>query len=143
VRHVKLLTREKGELHLLLLNGWEKNWAVLKGTAYGDLVTVVDKDTIDHALHGWSRPLVDALGIPPEGALRKVPLEARQCWFREKRPPNDRRCPLQGPECHHASQKMPWCFELTEADDALRRAASEAIEQWRAGVYVVVVRGGD
>jgi hypothetical protein len=138
-RSIKLITREKGELHLLLLTGWEGEWAILRGTVYGDLLSVISRDVVDHALHGWSRPLVDALGIPPDGALRKVPVAARWCWLKHKRPPHLRSCPLQGPECHHVAKKMPWCFEPTEADDSIRRMAAKAIEQWREGVYVVVV----
>jgi hypothetical protein len=138
-RRVKLPTSEMGELQLLLLTGWEEPWACLRGTPFGDLLSTASREAVDHALHKLSRPLVDSLGIPPVGALRKVPEESRVCLLR--RPgPNRKACPIQGSECHIEAPKMPWCFEPDGiGDEAVRRAAGLAIEQWRAGVYVVVV----
>lgn len=138
-RLVKLPTREMGEVQLLLLSGWEKNWTVLKGTVFGDLLSVVSREAVDHALHGLSRPLVDVLGIPPEGALRKIPKGQGVCWHRVRRPGQRRACPIQGAECHLRAEKMPWCFEPTVDDGEVRRVASKVIELWRQGVYVVVV----
>lgn len=136
---MKLSTREMGDLQLLLLTGWEEPWAHLRGTPFGDQLSVVSREVVDHALHRLSRPLVDSLGIPPEGALRKIPEASRLC-LRRKRFQNNRPCPLQGPECHVLSPKMPWCFEPDDVEsEEVRRAASLAIEHWRAGVYVVVV----
>lgn len=138
-RRVKLPTLEMGEVQLLLLTGWEEPWNRLRGTPFGDQLSVVSREAVDHALHGLSRPLVDSLGIPPVGALRKIPDESRECLLR-RRGQNHRPCPLYGPECHVESPKMPWCFEPDGIEDeGVRRAAGLAIEQWRAGVYVVVV----
>lgn len=138
-RRVKLPTREMGEVQLLLLTGWEEPWDRLQGTPFGDLLSPVSREVVDHALHKLSRPLVDSLGIPPVGALRKVPEVSKHCWFR-RRGENYPACPLRGPECHVLDPKMPWCFEPDGiADETARRAASMAVEQWRAGVYVVVV----
>jgi len=104
---------------------------------------VVSREVVDHALHRLSRPLVDSLGIPPQGALRKIPEASRLC-LRRRRFANNRPCPLQGPECHVLATKMPWCFEPDDIEDeAIRRAASMAIEHWRAGVYVVVIEEDD
>jgi hypothetical protein len=138
---VKLPTQEMGEVQLMLLNGWEGEWARLRGTPIGELFSVVSREVVDHALHRLSRPLVDSLGIPPEGALRKVPAVSRQCWLRLRRPGMRRACPLQGPECDIRTTKpLPHCFEPDGIEDeALRRIATQAIELWRQGVYVVVV----
>lgn len=143
-RRVKLPTLEKGEVQLLLLNGWEKEWAILRDTAFGNLFSVVPHAAVEHALRRLSRPLVDALGIPPEGALRKVPKVSRECLLRRKRT-GHRPCPFYDRnQCFPIATKMPWCFEPDGIEDEkIRKMAAQAIELWREGVYVVVVmRGG-
>jgi hypothetical protein len=137
-RRVKLPTSEMGDVHLLLVDGWTEGWDVLKDTVFGAQVSVLSREVVDHALHRYSRPLVDALGIPPEGALRKVP---RLCWHRRKRSDNQFACPLYDKhDCQTPSPKMPWCFEPDGGfDETVRKKASEAIELWREGVYVVVM----
>jgi hypothetical protein len=135
-----LPTREKGELQLLAVwqkdGHWEPEWEPLRGTPFGDLLSVVPEETLNHALTGWSRPLVQALGISPEGALRKIPKEAQQCLRRSK-------CPLYDAKCVPLAREMPWCFEPDGVkDDGVRYAASRVIEEWRAKVYVVIVTEG-
>lgn len=136
---MKLPTLEMGEIEVLTIDEkdgkWEPDWEPLRGTRIGDQFSVVARQTIDHALHGLSRPLVDALGIPPSGALLKLPQDARECRLR-------RRCPFYEPkQCHPRASKMPWCYEPDGIDDDLERlAAAKAIEEWRQGVYLVIVR---
>lgn len=139
-RRVKVPTRERGELILDLIDEadgvWEPEWEVLRETIYGSLFSVVAKDTLECALRGWTRPLVGELGIPPQGALRKIPLESRQCFKRGK-------CPMYLPQlCFPESKNMPWCFEPDGvASEVVRTQATRAIETWREGVYLVVVKG--
>ena len=142
-RRVKLPTLEMGEVQLLLLEGWEKDWALLKGTAFGDLFSEVPHEAVEHALRRLSRPLVDALGIPPEGALRKVPAASRECFMRPRRA-GKRPCPLYDRfRCYPTAPEMQWCFEPDAIEDEdVRRMAARAIELWREGVYVVVVVQG-
>ena len=137
-RRVKLPTLEMGDVHLWLVDGWTDGWDILRGTPIGDLLSVISRGVINHALHRWSRPLVDALGIPPEGALRKVPQE---CWARRKQPGNLFACPLHDKHaCLVSSPKMPWCFEPDGIEETeIRKKASEAVMLWRDGVYVVIV----
>jgi len=138
-RQVKISTREMGTLRLLLItekNGvWEEEWEPLRGTVFGDQFTVTDRETIEQALKRWSRPLVDALGITPEGALKKIPPESRECF-------KCKRCPLYNEKlCFPESKNMPWCFEPGGvASESVRYAATRAFEQWRDRVYLVVVR---
>lgn len=136
-RRVKLPTLEMGDVHLYLVHNWTSGWDVLRGTIFGEQISVVPKEVVDHALHRLSRPLVNALGIPPEGALRKVP---RQCWHRKKREDKPFPCPLyEKRTCLVTSPKMPWCFEPDgDFSEAVRKKAAEAISLWREGVYVVV-----
>ena len=139
-RRVKLPTQEMGEIQLMLLDGWEEPWALLRDTLIGNQFSMVYREAVDHALHKLSRPLVDSLGIPPDGALRKVPEGSRLCWLRVRQG-RQRECPIQGPECDIRSPKMPTCFEPDGFDDeAVRFIAARAIELWREGVYVVVVQ---
>lgn len=136
---MKLPTREMGEVTLLVTwekaGQWEPEFEPLRGTRIGDQVSVIDQAALDHALHGLSRPLVDALGIPPAGALRKLPEAARECLQRRK-------CPFyEARDCHPGGKAMPWCYEPDGiADPAEKTAAARIIEEWRQGVYVVVVR---
>lgn len=136
-----LPTREMGDVTVLTINElpdgkWESEWEPLRGTHIGGLFSVVFKSVIDHALHRYSKPLVDALGIPPEGALRKIPPGSRECLLR-------RRCPFYDKaQCHPRGKKMPWCFEPEEIEnEAERLTATKAIQEWRQGVYLVIVQG--
>jgi hypothetical protein len=141
MRRVKLPTREGiGEVVLALLTGWEKPWDALRNTKYAASFSRVSKKAIDHALHGWSKPLSDSLGISPQGALLKVAKEQRECFLRHKgegRKP----CPLYNKAiCHIQSPKMPWCFEPDNiSTNEIRSAAAQAIALWREGVYLVIV----
>ena len=138
-RLVKLPTLEMGELHLLLISEskgvWEEEWEPLRGTVFGDQFTVLSKEVLDHGLHRWTKPLVDALGITPEGALRKIPRESRECFQRK-------RCPLYIPSrCFPESKNMPWCFEPDGvASEQVRHTATRAFEYWRDRVYLVVIK---
>jgi hypothetical protein len=133
-----LRPRELGKLELYLIYNtageWESSWRALQDHEVAALFTVVTKTVMDQALVGWTKPLVDALGVQPQGALRKLPVVARECDTRT-------RCSLYAPnECHPTAKKMPWCYTPGGlVDDELRRLVSEAINLWREGVYVVVV----
>jgi len=140
-RRVRLPTAEKGTLEVLVVRSkggtWEGDWEALKGTPVGRSFSVVKQADFDHVLNGLSKPFVDALGLPPEGALRKLP--TKQCARRD-------RCTLHdGKRCVTDSKKgLPWCFELAGLDlpPAAMTLATEVLFGWRSGVYVVVVEDG-
>lgn len=137
-RRLKIKTHELGDLELYLIyqygERWEDTWERAQGLEAMGLLTTVDKAMMDHALAGWTSPLVKALGIPPEGALRKLPVMNRVC---ERRDP----CPFYRPkECVPLATKMPWCFEPSGIEDPnARRLLAELVQFWRQGVYTVVV----
>lgn len=138
-RPVKVKTQEMGQVRLMLIREqggtWEEEWEPLRGTVFGDQFTSTTKETIEHALKGWSRPLVDALGIPPEGALKKIPPESRQCFRRHVCPIYDQKI------CFPEARNMPFCFEPDGvAQEAVRYAATRAFEQWRDRVYLVIIK---
>lgn len=136
-RRLKVETREMGFVEMLLIyaNGdeWESEWRALQGTDVGNLFTVLTKEVMDHALWGYSKPLVSALGLPPQGALRKMahPLCSNRvgCTFYEAR------------DCVPTGRNLPHCYQpeglLSEESRSL---AYEAVRLWREGVYIAVVK---
>lgn len=133
---MKFITAEKGVLEVLAISQqndvWEEPWDVLRGTPIGALFSVVSRRNLNHVLDGFSKPFVSALGIPPEGALRKV---SQHCW---------KKCSLYDPKlCNVLSKKLlPWCFEPVMAEGTSQKVltqASEAIRYWTEKVYLVVV----
>jgi hypothetical protein len=119
------------ELYLIYDEGgtWEEQWRPLQGLM--DL-PIVSKETMDHALQGWTRPFVDQLGPPPNGMLHKLSVSAKRCSFEITCPFYDKR------RCFVLSEKVPWCFEPTGISPG--NLAAEVIKLWKQGVYVIVIR---
>jgi len=132
-RRLKLSTAEMGEVELYLIydvgGTWEETWQPLQGVM--DIPSVA-KETMDHALRGWTRPLVDNLGPPPKGMLRKLSKQAQRCAHEDP-------CPFYMPRrCGVLFSKMPWCFE---PDGIVPGSlAADIIKLWRQEVYVVTVQ---
>jgi hypothetical protein len=121
------------ELYLIYDEGgiWEADWRPMQGA--GLALPEVTKADMDHALHGWTRPLVSALGPPPEGRLRLLPKAARHCE-------HARTCSLfDKKRCGILIPKMPWCFEPAGFLTAPQLVA-EVVKMWRAQVYVLLVK---
>lgn len=136
-RQLKLKTLELGDLELYLIyqygEVWEDAWVAAQGLPIAELFTTVHFETMNHALRGWTSPLVKALGLSPAGALRKLPLKDRTCYKKTI-------CPLYTKDCQPQSLKMPWCFEPgSVVDITARRLGAEAIRLWKLGVYLIVV----
>lgn len=127
-----------GEVQLLVYwpkgEGWDPEIEALRGTRIGDQIPVIEENTLNLALHGLSKPLVNALGIPPFGALLKLPKAATVCSQRK-------RCPMfDETQCFPTTKrKLPWCFE-PDLKDEPRVAAAKVIAEWRQGVYVVAIK---
>jgi hypothetical protein len=133
-RRLKIPTAEMGEIELFVISvtpeGWGE-WEDVRESPFGKLISVVPFSAYDHALRGWSKPLVTALGLPPEGALRKMPTLAKQCGLR-------RDCIFyKKAKCHPFSKKMPWCYEPQGVGAAPH--STEILSMWREGVYVIAV----
>ena len=131
-RRLQIPSLEMGVLQLYLIykeaGQWEQEWRPVQGVLE---LPVVSKEVMDHALHGWTRPLVDALGPPPQGRLLLLPRAARECAYKTRcRSYNAKRCGL-------LLKKMPWCFEPAELESKL--LVAEIIKLWREEVYVLVV----
>jgi hypothetical protein len=120
------------ELYLIYDEGgtWEEEWRDLQGVI---ALPVISKEDMDHALHGWTRPLVDQLGPPPQGMLRQLPQAARSCR-------HERACPFYNKRrCGLLLGKMPWCFEPAGFSGA-HNLVAEVVKYWRSEVYVLLVR---
>lgn len=131
-RRLKLDTKELFRLDLLVIREsdgvWELEWEPLRTTAMAQLFSRVPREALEHALRGWSWPLVSALGLPPEGALHKLPETAKSCQ-------DYLTCKLRSAkDCHPLAKKMPWCFHPA----GLPPPAEEAVRLWREKVYVLV-----
>lgn len=139
-RRIQLPSKELGELSLLGIwekgGVWEEEWEPLRQTAIGKLFSSVSQGTWDNALFGLTRPLATQLGLPPYGALRKLPPHARTCG-------KSKSCVFfDAQTCFPTTTKlMPWCYEPSGiSDEKVRSAAAKAIELWREGVYLVIVK---
>lgn len=135
-RRLKVKTLELGDLELYLIyqhgDEWEDEWRPIQGNPLTELLTVVSKEIWDHALAGFTKPLVKALGIPPQGALRKLPESS--CSQRTHCPFYERKL------CNARSKVIRHCFEPDVTDDPVaRKLGSDLIRLWSEGVYVVVV----
>jgi len=138
-RRVKVQTKEMGlvDLYLIYETGglWETEWQPLQGAkGFADQFATLDKEQMEQAYFGWTRPLVAALGPSGEGMLLTVPTATRQCQARSS-------CPFYRPlDCSSTSKKMPWCYVPEGFTDTERSLAAECIRLWREGVYIIVVR---
>ncbi len=136
-RRLKVRTKEMGDLEVYAIYStagvWEEDWRPLQSMWVADLVTKVPAAYMEHALRGLSSPLIKALGLPPWGALRRLPLAARECGQKGV-------CELYvAQNCHPGSKKMPWCYEPGDLSGALAVRATEVITMWRDGVYLIVL----
>lgn len=134
-RRLTIATREMGKVELFLIydygGTWEEEWRPLQKDALGAMLAKVPHDTIEHAILGFSRPLVKALGLEPKGMLHKLP--SRGCE-------NAKTCPMFiERNCLSTVKNMPVCFEPAGVASSVRQAAAELVRLWREKVYVVVV----
>lgn len=137
---MRVRTNEMGFLELYLIyeraGAYEEYWRPLQAVQeVSKLFAVLSNEQMEQALQGWSRPLVNALGPPPDGALLKLPKASRKCA-------HEKGCTLYQPEaCGTLLKGLPWCFNPAGfEDDTVQKRMSEIIFLWREGVYVVVVR---
>lgn len=134
-RRLKLATVEMDDLELFVIYStggqWEEAWLPLQGFPIDALLPRVTKETFDHALRGWTSPLIKNLGLPPTGGIRKV---HQKCADRAK-------CPLYDPNrCSPKAVKMWNCFRPRDVEGEVAQSlAAEIIRFWREGVHVLIV----
>lgn len=134
-RQIKLQTRELGALHVMLVRSehdvWETYWAPLREHPLCRWLPRIPRETLDHALHGWTYPLVQVLGYEPKMILHGIARqEASECGARKG-------CPLyRAKDCIPTARNMPHCFVVGGLSGDL---GHEVLRLWRDSVYVVVV----
>lgn len=136
-RRLKVQTAEMGPLELFLVYqygaDYEPTWKSLQGNPLAALFTVVPQSTMDHALKGFSRPLVQSLGLPPAGCLRKIPNTCRECAHRGD-------CQFYDvTACLPTAKKLPNCYQPSGVEAESAQLGHEVVFYWREGVYIVVV----
>lgn len=138
-RRLKVRTHEKGVVEIFAFTeshdgSWEGGWEGLRNTLLGRLISRVPRSSFGHLLNGYSGPFVSALGIPPAGALLKLPSplcdKQNRCSLYQKR------------ICWVGSRKLPWCYEPHRIDGlepAAKPIAGEVVFLWKQEVYVVAI----
>ena len=135
-RRIKIQTVEMGTLDLLVVlqakGVWESDWEALRASPFANLIPIVTREALDHAIRGWSKPLVRSIGLPPEGALKKLP--SKLCAVRAICPFHDQK------HCASDAKKMPTCFEPSGVEEGVARTlAAEVCRLWHERTYVIVV----
>jgi len=114
----------------------EEPWGVLaplRGTPWGDLLSVINGEVLSLAMHGHVAPLMQTIGRPPEACLVLVPNNYRTCSHHKA-------CLLAGPHCHPC-KKLPDCYSPPILQGDANEAAATVALSWAAGRYVIVVEG--
>jgi len=86
-------------------------------------------------MHGFAKPLLEALGREPKFQLLKVPEPYRVCSQRKN-------CVMFNALRCRPCAKMPECW-LPETAESHCRAMTLVILAWAEGRYVVVVEGAE
>jgi len=138
-RRLKLASSEMGFLELYLIYQYgpdfEPDWLPLQSSPLASLFTVVSKETMNQALQGWTRPLIQQLGLPPLGCLHKIPTAYRTCAHKTDCPFFDKS------SCFPTAKKLPNCFQPSGVEDsAARQLGYDVVALWREGVFVIVVQ---
>lgn len=116
------------------------HWGVLaplRATPWGPLIREVSGESISHARHGFSTPLMREIGPHPKHLMRVVSDKDGMCVL--TRPGA---CIGSGPRCR-PGPKMPDCYEPPALPPDVQEIAAAVSLAWRDGKYVVVVVGGE
>jgi hypothetical protein len=127
------IPKEERQGDLLIIDPWGV-LAPIRDDAPGlaKLIPVVSGETFSHALHGYVRPLVLALGPAPQALLKLTPTQV--CALKDECIMYDRtRC--------RPHKMLPECWLPDEVPPSAREAVATVTLAWAEGRYVVVVEG--
>lgn len=136
----KIITNEWGELEFFRIiptreNGSWGDYHFLKGTVWEQFILRVDGDTFSHALHGYTRPLVEKLGTPFPDKLKRLSKEDGWCKLREGKD-----CISASPKCY-PHKDTPDCYVPSQFDFLKGEGLAEMLLIWKKGGFVVRIVG--
>lgn len=107
--------------------------APLRGTPWGDLLSIVSGASLSHALHGYVTPLMREIGPDPRGLCRMLPVGFRECRMAKSCPMVSKHC-VPGP-------KLPTCYSPPRLPPEALLAGATVTGAWAEGRYVLIVEG--
>jgi hypothetical protein len=130
--------REWGKLQLAVIQETDGTWpehpqlcTVLSALAVH--FTRVSDEVYQHAMAGYTAPLLAKLGVPPAVVLRRVVPPLSLCWSRKG-------CPAyQLKTCVVTSGVLPVCFLPDYPDEAVRGQLNELLRALISGAFAVLV----
>ena len=130
-------------ISLLVTQGTPENWGELeplRGTTWGQGVSLIDGDTLSHALHGNLMPLYKALGREPQATARRISPQEGSCsqkgvcirWNPDLCRPGGKDKNVLGP---------PDCYEppIVRGTTAVIDLFTTVALAWKEGRYTVVM----
>ena len=120
----------------LLIDPWGELAPLRLVPEFAVLIPIVTGEAMSHALHGWMRPLVEALGIEPRYQLLRIPDPHNVCSLAGSCMMHDSK------RCHPRHKKLPECW-LPEGVPEARRAMAVVTQAWVEDRYVVIVEGAE
>lgn len=99
-------------------------------------IPVVSGEVYSQAMHGYAKPLLEALGREPRFQLKTVPGPYRVCAIRDE-------CIMHDAGRCSPGKKLPECWQPEGSSKEALRAMALVMLAWAEDRYVVVVEGGE
>lgn len=116
----------------------------LRDTSWATGIGVVSGETMAHALHGFTAPLLEELGRPPHASGRRIPEEEAECRAKDACPSWDKSLCRPGGRGPKALLGPPECYEAPlsmRTPDALMALFTRVALAWRENRYTLVIDG--
>lgn len=137
LKYMTLTDRQQGEVLLAVpIPHDDDPWGVLaplRGTSWGDQITVVPGAVMSDAVRGWATPLMRIIGIDPKYRLGRIIEEEGICALYGE-------CSMATIHCR-PEPKLPECYEAPLETSPARLIAALVAMAWKEGRYVIVVEG--
>jgi len=118
---------------------WDEEWRAFQEhpevSKVGALFSRVTQEAYQDALHKYTTPLIQELGLPPEACLIKTPPQMKLCAHRKTCAMHEKGL------CLGDNPKAPMCYQaaLEGLDTAVEIQVARVFELWRMGFYIIVV----
>ncbi|MBD3262160.1 MAG: hypothetical protein GF334_10930 [Candidatus Altiarchaeales archaeon] len=108
-----------------------------RGSEWEPFLRKVSGETLSYALHGYTKPLVEALGPDPMTVAGRVPPSVGFC-----RRHQNKTCSVRKDICRPGPE-TPECYEPDVEDIDFEEALYEVVMGWKEGYYVLVIEGSE